>query len=78
MWNLVRVAAEGKRIRVWFNRMHPSADKDDGLRIDFIDEKEPVLSGNIGLRTHGVEACFDNVVVLPTSILRSSLKDCHE
>jgi hypothetical protein len=28
VWNLVRVAVEGKRIRVWFNRMHPSADKD--------------------------------------------------
>jgi len=32
---------------------------------DFTDDKEPVLSGNIGLRTAGVEACFDNVVVLP-------------
>ncbi len=70
VWNLLRVAAEGKRIRVWFNRMHPSADKDNGLRIDFSDDKAPVLSGNIGLRTAGVDACFDNVVVLPASILK--------
>ena len=41
VWNLLRVAAEGKRIRVWFNRMHPSADKDNGLRIDFSDDKAP-------------------------------------
>ena len=71
-WNLLRVAAEGNRIRVWFNRMHPSADKDHGLRIDYTDKKEPVLSGNIGLRTQGVEASFDNVVVLPTSILQAA------
>ena len=69
VWNLLRVAAEGRRIRVWFNRMHPSADKDEGLRIDFTDQAEPVLSGNVGLRTHGVEACFDNFVVLPIRIL---------
>ncbi|MHC4676984.1 MAG: family 16 glycoside hydrolase, partial [Planctomycetota bacterium] len=24
VWNLIRVAVEGPRIRVWFNRMHPS------------------------------------------------------
>lgn len=65
VWNLLRVAVEGRRIRVWFNRMHPSADKDAGLRIDFTDDKQPVLSGNIGLRTAGCDACFDNVVVLP-------------
>jgi hypothetical protein len=70
VWNLVRVAVQRKRIRVWFNRMHPSADEHEGLRIDFTDDKEPVLSGNIGLRTTGVEACFDNVVVLPASILK--------
>jgi hypothetical protein len=70
VWNLVRVAVEGKRIRVWFDRMHPSADPDNGLRIDFTDEKEPVLSGCIGLRTAGVEASFDNVVVLPVSVLK--------
>ena len=34
VWNQIRVAVEGPRIRVWFNRMHPSADKDAGLRID--------------------------------------------
>ena len=67
VWNLLRVAVEGQRIRVWFNRMHPSADNDGGLRIDFTDDKDPVRSGNVGLRTAGVEACFDNVVVLPAN-----------
>lgn len=67
MWNLLRVAVEGKRIRVWFNRRHPSADQGAGQRIDFTDELEPVLSGNVGLRTAGVEAGFNSVVVLPAS-----------
>jgi len=70
VWNQIRVQTEGPRIRVWFNRMHPSADKDHGLRIDFTDDKSPILSGNIGLRTHGMEAWFDNVVVLPVEAIR--------
>ncbi|MEE8452095.1 MAG: family 16 glycoside hydrolase [Thermoguttaceae bacterium] len=65
VWNQIRVAVEGARIRVWFDRMHPSADKDRGLRIDFADPK-PILSGAVGVRTHRVPAWFDNVVVLPT------------
>ena len=65
VWNQVRVAAEGPRIRVWFNRMHPSADKEGGLRIDCTDTRSPVLAGNVGARAHGVEAWFDNIVVLP-------------
>jgi len=65
VWNQIRVAVEGPRIRVWFNRMHPSADPDRGLRIDFTDEKGPILSGAIGVRTHLVPAWFDNIVVLP-------------
>lgn len=35
VWNQIRVAAESSRIRVWLNRMRPSADSDRGLRIDF-------------------------------------------
>ncbi len=62
-WNMVRIAAEGPRIRVWMNRMH----HDDGLRIDFTDENDPILSGNVGVRTHRVEAWFDNVIVLPST-----------
>ena len=69
VWNLMRVAAEGPRIRIWFNRMHPSADKERGLRIDFTDKKAPVLNGNIGARAHRVEAWFDNLAVLPIDAL---------
>ena len=64
VWNQIRIAAEGARIRVWFNRMHPSADQDRGLRIDFTDPA-PILSGAIGMRTHRVPAWYDNVIVLP-------------
>ncbi|NQT38392.1 MAG: DUF1080 domain-containing protein, partial [Planctomycetes bacterium] len=65
VWNQIRVAAQGDRIRVWLNRMH----HDDGLRIDYTDEKAPILTGNIGVRTHNVSAWFDNVVVLPIDAL---------
>jgi hypothetical protein len=69
VWNQIRVAAEGRRIRVWLNRMHPSADPDGGLRIDCTDDSEPILSGAIGVRTHRVAAWFDNIVVLPITEL---------
>ena len=69
VWNQIRVAVEGSRIRVWLNRMHPSADPDRGLRIDFTDEKEPILSGAIGVRSHMIDAWFDNIVVLPVDEL---------
>jgi len=69
VWNQIRVAVEGPRIRVWFNRMHPSSDKERGLRIDYTDRKAPVLSGNVGVRAHRVEAWFDNIVVLPIEAL---------
>ena len=65
VWNMIRVAVEGNRIRVWFNRMH----HDDGLRIDYTDKKDPVPSGNCGVRAHRVAAWFDNVVVLPIDAL---------
>ena len=69
VWNQIRVAAEGPRIRVWLNRMHPSSDPDRGLRIDVTDEREPILSGAIGVRAHRVPAWFDNIVVLPRDAL---------
>jgi len=69
VWNQIRVAAEGPRLRVWFNRMHPSADPDRGLRIDYTDKTAPILSGNVGVRTHHVSARFDNIVVLPIDAL---------
>lgn len=68
VWNQIRIAAEGPRIRVWFDRMHPSADKERGLRIDFTDPS-PILSGAVGFRTHRVPAWYDNVVVLPIDAL---------
>ena len=72
VWNQIRVVIEGPRIRVWLNRMHPSADPDRGLRIDVTDEKQPILSGAIGVRTHNVSAWFDNIVVLPLDELPES------
>ncbi len=71
-WSMIRISAAGLRIRVWFNRMHPSVDPDRGLRIDFTDKKAPILSGAIGLRTHNVTAMFDNIVVLPVDVLGQS------
>ncbi|MFH1920386.1 MAG: family 16 glycoside hydrolase [Planctomycetota bacterium] len=71
VWNLIRVAVEGPRIRVWLNRMH----HDDGLRIDHTDRTDrtdqsaPILSGAVGVRAHHVSAWFDNVVVLPIEAL---------
>lgn len=50
------------------NRMHPSSDPDRGLRIDFTDKKNPILSGAVGLRAHRVSAWFDNIVVLPVDV----------
>lgn len=72
VWNQIRVAAEGSRIRVWLNRMHPSADSDRGLRIDFTDKNNPILSGAIGVRAHMIEAWFDNVAPLPVDVLPQS------
>ncbi len=63
-WNQLRVAVDGNRIRVWLNRMHPTADPANGLRIDFVDKENPVLSGSVGLRAVNGEAWFDNAVVL--------------
>ena len=68
VWNQIRIAAAGPRIRVWFDRMHPSADRDRGLRIDFQDP-DPILSGAVGLRTHRLPARYDNVVVMPIDVL---------
>ncbi|MHC4641251.1 MAG: family 16 glycoside hydrolase, partial [Planctomycetota bacterium] len=71
-WSMIRVAVNGSRIRIWFNRMHPSSDLNRGLRIDFTDEENPFLSGAIGVRAHRVEAWFDNIVVLPVDVLPQS------
>jgi hypothetical protein len=62
-WSMIRVEAIGPRIKVFLNRYH--GDKDKGLRIDFTDKNEPILSGSIGLGSFKVDGLFDNVVVLP-------------
>ena len=71
VWNTVRIALNGPQIRVWFNRMHPSADPQNGLRLDYTDTDSPILRGKIGLRTHATTAKFDNVIVLPIEELPS-------
>ncbi len=73
VWNQIRIAAIGDRIKVWFNRMHPSADGDRGLRIDYTDSKSPIRSGRLGVRTHNVTAWFDNIVVLPAGACSSDV-----
>ena len=74
-WSMIRVAVEGPRIRVWFNRMHPSVDSERGLRIDFTDEAEPILAGAVGIRSYNATALFDNIVVLPVDALPQSADD---
>lgn len=69
VWNQIRVAVQGPKIRVWFNRMHPSADPQSGLRLELTDPTEPVLHGAVGLRSFRTAASFDNVVVLPVEAL---------
>jgi len=64
-WSLIRVEAVGPRMRVWFNRTH--GDKDKGLRIDYTDKDNPILSGAIGVASWKTTALFDDIVVLPTN-----------
>jgi hypothetical protein len=71
VWNTVRIAVSGPRIRVWFNRMHPSSDVQNGLRFDYTDTDSPILNGKIGLRSYDTIAKFDNVIVLPIEELPS-------
>lgn len=73
VWNQIRVAVAGPTLRVWFNRMHPSADPDAGLRLETIDPAEPVLAGAVGLRAFGTSASFDNVIVLPMDALPKAI-----
>ena len=72
VWNQIRVAAKGNRIRVWFNRMHPSSDTEKGLRIEVTDETAPILSGSVGVRAYQVDAWFDNIVVIPANCVDDS------
>jgi hypothetical protein len=62
-WSMFRVEAVGPRIRVFFNRYH--SDPDKGLRIDYTDKDNPILSGSIGMGGYKCGPLFDNVVVVP-------------
>ena len=73
VWNRLRIAAHGPRIRVWFNPLHD----DPGLRIDYTDKAKPILRGAVGLRTHKVAAWFDDVIVLPLDALPTPIKAPH-
>ena len=54
-WHELRVEVEGPRLRAWL---------DDTTAFDYTDEKEPFLTGTIGLKTYQVEeALFDDVQV---------------
>ena len=64
-WHLLRVAAEGNRLRVWFDPLHD----DTRPMLDIRDDQSPILKGAIGLRTHDASVWFDDVVVLPASVL---------
>ncbi len=64
-WHLLRVAAEGERIRVWFDPLHD----DTKPLLDIRDDKAPVLKGAVGLRVFNASAWFDDVVVLPLSVM---------
>jgi DUF1680 family protein len=64
-WHRLRVVAEGHRIRVWFD---PLPDDTRPL-LDIRDEQAPILTGAVGLRTHAAAVWFDDVVVLPASVL---------
>ena len=73
-WHLLRVAAKGTRLRVWFD---PSHD-DTRPVIELRDDQAPVLKGAIGLRVQDSSAWFDDVVVLPISVLDLSARQAPE
>lgn len=66
-WNQIRVACEGNKIKVYFDRYH--GDKDKGLRITYKDKDDPILSGAIGAINYKTDSLYDNVVVMPIDYL---------
>lgn len=67
-WNLLRVAVQGDRIRVWLNPRHD----DTAAQIDLRDQDQTVLKGCVGVRTLDTEAWFADVVVLPVEVLNGN------
>lgn len=64
-WHRLRVAAEGARLRVWFDPLHD----DTGPVLEVQDHEAPVSSGAVGVRVFQASAWFDDVVVLPLEVL---------
>ena len=62
-WSQIRVEGVGNKIKVYFNRFH--GDKAKGLRIEYTDTDNPILSGAIGAISYKTDALYDNVVVMP-------------
>jgi len=62
-WSMIRVEAIGPKIRVWFNRTH--GDPEKGLRIEYTDKDNPILTGAIGCSAYKTIALFDDIIVLP-------------
>ena len=67
-WNLLRVAVQGDRIRVWLN---PSVGH-TGPLVDVRDPKPPIARGGIALRTNNIATWFDDVVVLPIGTITNT------
>jgi hypothetical protein len=61
-WSMFQIEAIGPKIRIWFNRYHGDTEK--GLRIEYTDTDDPILSGAIGISSFKADAMFDNFVVL--------------
>jgi uncharacterized repeat protein (TIGR01451 family) len=56
-WYTLAVEVVGNRIKVWL---------DGDLYIDYVDEKEPFLTGTVGLKTYKADTVsFDDVIVTP-------------
>jgi uncharacterized repeat protein (TIGR01451 family) len=56
-WYTLTVEVSGNRIKAWL---------DGDLYIDYVDEKEPFLTGTIGLKTFKADTVsFDDVIVTP-------------
>ncbi|MDP6046143.1 MAG: hypothetical protein QGG25_11085 [Phycisphaerae bacterium] len=62
-WSLIRIEAIGPKIRIWFNRTHGEACK--GLRIEYTDKDDPILSGAVGVGAIKTTGMFDDLVVIP-------------
>jgi hypothetical protein len=56
-WYTLTVEVKGNRIKAWL---------DGELYIDYVDEKEPFLTGTIGFKTYKADTVsFDDVIVTP-------------